>query len=275
MTGGKIKNIIKKRYRKLRKQFRKAKKHFDDEAIHQLRVEYKKLRAFLRLIFSESEIKDGAKITGKLKKCYALAGSVRDLQLQQKRILETTRLEPKKPWDYIHLLQEKINELKPLLKRILLKKTVAKSKKKISVIIPSEFPISDFKYYIEKILATIFRIIEQEAIGDPDIHRIRKLLKDLFYNLKEAACVDEEILSLNGIARNNDQYPDQVLEELGSYLDKCNAIDFLQPQWILQLSSYNQELLTRIKERLINDKIKIKRSLERRLKNELAPSIVL
>ena len=86
MNRRQIKDIINRHYRNLIKYFRKVKKHFDDEAIHQLREEYKKLRAFLRLLSWQREGKETAKISGRLKRCYTIAGSIRDLQLQQQRI---------------------------------------------------------------------------------------------------------------------------------------------------------------------------------------------
>ncbi len=269
MNHHQIKNITHRHYRNLKKHFKKVKKRFDDEAIHQLRVEYKKLRAFFRLISGVNGRKETARISGKLKRCYAVAGSIRDLQLQQQRILDISKQEPKKPWGYIDLLQEHINKLKPSLGKLLAKKIIEKKKKKIDAIILPEFQPGDFKNYTEKIWASIFHIVEQGNINDGDIHKVRKLLKDLLYNLKELARIEERVIALNGIAGKNEKYFDQLLEEIGNYQDTFNAIELLKPKWIYKLNTQNQESLIRIKELLIEDKSKIKRSLEQSLRSDL------
>ncbi len=268
-----IKNITNRHYLNLKKHFKKVKKRFDDEAIHQLRVEYKKLRAFLRLISGVNGRKETAKISGKLKQCYAVAGSIRDLQLQQQRILDISKQEPKKPWGYIDLLQQHINRLKPDLEKLLVKKVIEKKKKKIDTIIPPALQLSDFKNYTEKIRASIFHIVEQENINDEDIHKVRKLLKDLFYNLKELARIEEGVIALNGIAGKNEMYFDQLLEEIGNYQDTFNAIELLKPKWIYKLNTQNQESLLRIKELFMEDKSKLKRTLEQRLKSDLSKTM--
>ena len=58
------------------------------------------------------------KISKKLKQGYSIPGFIRDLQLQQQRILEATKHELKKPQAYISLLQKEIEKLQPELSEI-------------------------------------------------------------------------------------------------------------------------------------------------------------
>ena len=97
MNQEQIKHITNNHYRKLKKHIKKVSEDFNLEAIHQFRVEYKKLRAFLRMILQDHVTAGEIKISKKLKKGYNISGSIRDLQLQQQRILEVIKQELKKP----------------------------------------------------------------------------------------------------------------------------------------------------------------------------------
>src|SRR5665647_1643877 len=101
MNKEEIKHITDTHYKKIKKHIKQVTKDFDVEAIHQFRVEYKKLRAFLRMMSQQKGNAGEIKISKKLKKGYNISGVIRDLQLQQQRILEVTKDELKKPRAYI------------------------------------------------------------------------------------------------------------------------------------------------------------------------------
>lgn len=63
MDAEQITKITNAHYRKLNKHLKKITEDFDAEAIHQFRVEYKKLRAFLRMISQESHADGGASVS--------------------------------------------------------------------------------------------------------------------------------------------------------------------------------------------------------------------
>jgi len=130
MNQEQIKHITNNHYRKLRKHSKHIIPGFDVETIHQFRVAYKKLRAFLRMISQEHDTAGKIKISKKLKKDYNISGSIRDLQLQQQQILEATKQELKKPQAYLTLLQKEIDNLKPELSEIFFENPVTESKKK-------------------------------------------------------------------------------------------------------------------------------------------------
>ena len=72
--------VIKKYSGQLEKLGRKIPGCFEVENIHHWRVDYKKLRAFLRM--SNSEIKEQKHlISGDLKTLYKIAGTIRDIQI--------------------------------------------------------------------------------------------------------------------------------------------------------------------------------------------------
>ncbi len=68
MNQEQIKHITNNHYRKLKKQIKKVAETFDVEAIHQFRVEYKKLRAFLRMISQQHAESGEIKVSKNFKK---------------------------------------------------------------------------------------------------------------------------------------------------------------------------------------------------------------
>jgi len=271
MNQEQIKHIINNHYRKLKKHIKKVSEDFDVEAIHQFRVEYKKLRAFLRMISQQHETAGEIKISKKLKKGYNISGSIRDLQLQQQRIMAATKQEFKKPQAYLTLLQKEIDKLKPELSEIFLEKPAAESKKKTDALIPDEFPLNSFRNFVQKKWATIYAIIASRHFSDDNIHAIRKSLKDLFYNLKIYGGVEHELLWLSIWKGKDEQYFNKLLDELGIFQDNCTAIALLKPYWLNSLNKYNRELLERIKKGLIKDKVSMKQLLVLQLKTDIVP----
>jgi len=266
-----IKHITNNHYRKLKKWFIQIIHGFDAEAIHQFRVEYKKLRAFLRMLSQVHETAGEIELSGKLKKGYNISGSIRDLQLQQQRITEATKQDQKKSPVYHTLLQREIDKLKPELSDIFLENPVDESKRKTDTSLPDEFQLSGFKVFIQNKWTTIKTIITSNHFSDDNIHAIRKSLKDLYYNMKIYEGIEHEVLTRSSWKGKDEQYFNQLLDELGSFQDKCTAIALLKSYWLNSLNTYNQELLGRIKKGWIRDKAGMKQLLVKKLKADFFP----
>jgi CHAD domain-containing protein len=225
-------------FRRLKKYGNNAAENFNAESIHRFRVEYKKLRAFLRMISQESNRK--IKISKTLKHSYSVAGAIRDLQLQQQRLAETSKQKSKnsKPVDAI--LQKKINTLEAELLKILSKNPIAICKKKITPLLPDKYSLGHFKLFIQNKLASINALLSKSHISDANIHFIRKSLKDLFYNVQLYKGTEQKKLSqLIYKARNKNAFT-QLLTELGSFQDKCIAIALLKKHRPVQTNTYNK-----------------------------------
>ena len=271
MNGEQIKHIANNQYRKIKKHIKKIADDFDMETIHQFRVEYKKLRAFLRMLTAQEETGGEITVSKKLKKVYTISGSIRDLQLQQLRITDATKGEQKKPTSYLTILQKEMDSLKPELCEILLENPVNDSKKKTDAALPDEFPLSGFRNFVQQKWAAVHAIIASGHFSDDNVHLIRKDLKDLFYNLKLYQGVEHEILSITIMKGKDEKYFDQLLEELGSFQDKCTAIALMRSYWLTSLTTYNRELLERVKKNWIKDKLRMKQLLVKKLKMDIAP----
>jgi len=269
MNQEQIKHIINNHYRKLKKHIKKVSEDFDVEAIHQFRVEYKKLRAFLRMISQQLEKAGEIKISKKLKKGYNISGSIRDLQLQQQRIMAATKQELKKPQAYLTLLQKEINKLKPELSEIFLEKPVIESKRKTHASLPEEFSLDSYKKFVQKKWGAIYAIIASGNFSNDTIHLIRKCLKDLFYNVKIYEGEEYDILSLSIWKGKDEKYFNNLLDELGSFQDKCTAISLLKFYWLISLNTSNMELLERIKKQWKKDKVDMKHLLVKKLMTDI------
>ena len=186
--------------------------------------------------------------------------------MQQQRILEATKQELKKPQAYINLLKREIEKLTPELIEIFLEKPVTASKKKTDASIPDEFHSNSFRNFVRKKWADVYAIIVSCHFSDDNIHAIRKSLKDLFYNLKIYGCVELELSSLSIWKGKDEEYFNKLLEQLGSFQDKCAAIGLLKSYWLSDLNTYNQEIMERVKKGWVKDKMRMKKMLVKELK---------
>jgi CHAD domain-containing protein len=269
MNQQQIKHITNAHYRNLKKLLKTVAEDFDVETIHQFRVEYKKLRAFLRLISQQYVASAQIKVSKKLKKGYNILGSIRDLQLQQQRITEATKQELKKPQAYLSLLQKEIERLQQEFSEIYLENPVTGSKKKTDTSTPDKFPLSSFRNFVQQKWTAVYAIIVPGNFSDGNIHAVRKNLKDLFYNLQIYEGVEHEILSISTWKGKGEQYFNQLLDELGSFQDKCTAIALLKSYWLNSLNTYNRELLEQVKKIWIKDKVNMKQLLVKKLKADI------
>ena len=211
------------------------------------------------------------KISGKLKKAYKILGAIRDLQLQQQRMPEAIKQEPDKPQAYLNLLQKEIDELKAELSKLFLQNPVTENKKKTDSLVPDEFPLNSFRYFVQQKEATVTGIIVSGHFRDDNFHTIRKTLKDLFYNLKIYKGIEHDLLSLSVWKGKDEQYFDPLLDELGNFQDKCTAIGLLNANRLNNLNEYDREPLERIKKEWRKDKAGMKQLMVNKWKNDVSP----
>ena len=275
MTQKQIKNITDRHYKQLNKLIKKIDRQLTKKDIHQFRVEYKQLRAFLRMISMECTMTREIKIGKNLKNTYHILGTIRDLQLQIKNIRAATKQDPIKPKEYLSLLQKEINKLQITLVEILLNKPVTRSQKKTDALLPKKFPLKDLSIFIKKKQANINAIITAGNFRDDNIHTIRKQLKDLYYNLNTFEKIRIGALSIKSIGAKNKKYLHDILNSLGNFQDRHIEVDLLKSAALKSLNTYNQELLIRIKKSWLKDKANMKQLLVNKMKaemNSLPPS---
>jgi hypothetical protein len=82
------------------------------------------------------------KISNSIKDSFKIAGSIRDIQLQLRRILQATKnKEIKKPILYFSILQKESDQLKKKLLKIAVTSIVTKNCKKTAALLPDKFSI--------------------------------------------------------------------------------------------------------------------------------------
>ena len=268
------KNIIKKHYRALHKLIIIVNKDFETEAIHQLRVEYKKLRAFLRMISEEKEKQEKIKIPRKVKKAYAVAGSIRDLQLQHKNMSAITGEHTKKIKPYLKLLDHQVRILKPQFRHIPLDKAIDKCTKETGGLILEKVNTIVAGRFINNNCLAITAIITSGNFSDLNMHTIRKHLKDIFYTMQKLESAGEEIkFHAIEILHPEKNYLDTLLEEFGNLQDKITSISLLDEHWLRPLGKANREILLSIKDTLIAEHNAIKKAIIQRLEHEIVPHL--
>ncbi len=265
MDKDRIAHIINGQYRKLQNHLKKIDKELNSEDIHQFRVEFKKLRAFLRMLSVKREIADEINLSKKLKTCYRITGLIRDFQLQQERIANIVTLQSEKTKAYNKQLQEEIENLKPGLSEHFSENPVFESKQKTKAGLPDEFHLRDFKIFIQKKWNVINGIIASGHFSDENIHTIRKNLKDLMYSVKIYSDLGINIPAVYALKGNDNEYFNLLLEELGYFQDKCTAIALMKIHWLDRLNKYDRELLESIKKIWMKEKTSAKQKLIRKL----------
>ncbi|WP_127128816.1 CHAD domain-containing protein [Pseudoflavitalea rhizosphaerae] len=146
---------------------------FDVGLIHDLRVAYKKLRAFVRLM--QEEVRS-LQIPDDLKLLYRSCGTVRDLQLVIERLKEYKEEIP----GFIRGLHHELFTAKELLVLHIEDIAVRKSVKEIEEGLPAELTEEMVRQFIQRKVATI-HILLLALEHEEELHAIRKVLKDLVY----------------------------------------------------------------------------------------------
>jgi CHAD domain-containing protein len=260
-----IKHIANKHCRKAKKYFKHIFPDFNADSIHQFRVEYKKLRAFLRIISLSQKSSHELKVSKKLKRVYARAGYIRSLQLQYNYITRVTKDEYKAPLEYLRFLRTEVERQKPKLKKIHLQKSLKESREKIDATVPHKFTSGDARNFIQGKWSNIYTIIKSRQFNDENMHAIRKNLKDLSYDKKISEDLDTDILMYNIWKDKNEEDIEKLVDELGSFQDKVSAIALVNAQWLADLNNDNRSLLARIKRSWIRDKMSAKKMLLKKL----------
>jgi CHAD domain-containing protein len=160
-------------------------KSFSPAAIHEFRIEYKKLRSFVELISFVSRDEEKFTIRKRAKKRYELSGRIRDsfLFLQRLRLmtspgtvfLQENAARVKK---VIRALKVEWKNTKPLLP---VKKDIIRPSSRR---FPDKVSLLDFSNYLENNEAGIFSVVNRKDLSDNQLHTLRKIVKERSYNLK-------------------------------------------------------------------------------------------
>lgn len=200
---------------------------FDKEDIHDLRVGYKKTRAFIRLLLLEKNSGD-LHIPQRLKTLYHAAGKVRDMQLFLDGLheLPVVLQIPNTIAHYNRQLFNNKEEAVSAIEDVQFKKILTS----LTDELPKELHTDTLKKFLHQKVAAI-HIILLAADDEHDLHSIRKQLKDIIYVLRVFENDWGVPFAINGFVEKE---LNDMASQLGDFNDRCLAISLLQ-------SGYNHD----------------------------------
>jgi hypothetical protein len=176
----------------------------DDEPVHKLRTQYKKLRALLRAA--------GVSITmpAGFKELYHKAGSLRDYKLYYKEIEDSYKGLYGMPYEYFSVLEMHIYELRQQLLTSIASVNMQEVKEIILAALPGKLDDDKIKEFIKNNKARLKKL-DKKKHTLLRLHAMRKHLKDIMY-----------ILEISGEGKNKDL--EKITTKLGSYNDRSRFL---------------------------------------------------
>ena len=176
-------NTAEERLQKTEACLEMAADSFSLDDIHDFRVEIKKLKAFLRLLQRNSDKPEKLKFPGFLNKIYKSLGSVRELQLQEKKLEKAVSGENILLLNTFSDLHEQYDLVREKTKALFdYKDSWRKADTRIKKFIPEELTEDDVESYLRFKVRELKKILSLKRPSITQLHEMRKILKDLQYN---------------------------------------------------------------------------------------------
>lgn len=231
--------VIKKHGRRIKKYSEQLPGSFETEMIHELRVEYKKLRAFMRLLKMDPRTRHLI-MSPDFKTLYAAAGEVRDLQLFLPKVITRTEENNIPLPVYIQHLQQRLFKAKETLVEAVEKLKAGKALDHITEALPASLNDTAIRKFIHRKVAAV-QVILLALEKDEEFHTIRKQLKDIIYNIR---IFDSDWgISFPVTAWRSEKRLQDTAAMLGDFNDRCIALSFLSEKIIDTLPQAEQDML--------------------------------
>jgi CHAD domain-containing protein len=222
-------SMLKKRCRNLHRHYQDLLEDFAVEAIHDFRLEVKKLRAFLRMLNACATSKGNLRITKELRAFYGAVGEVRCLQLQEELVNQFCKEAGyAAPVHYLSALlgmeseaKVKVREAAMLFQAEIYHRRLLKAAK------GRKFTGVADSFAAEK-TKELVGCLSAVSLQDEDLHGVRKILKDLLYVWYWIAPFLSGAMEGQVLTR---QYFVTLTEKLGDFQDMCTALTLLAPAY--------------------------------------------
>jgi CHAD domain-containing protein len=223
MKGKELEKVTDKYVRSLEKYCRNIPGSFTIEDIHDLRVDYKRLRAFIRLCREEAHTQH-LQLPDTLRDVYQAAGEVRDNQLFIAKIIVFAKVQYALP-TFTKCLQQQLFKAKEQLVKKIEKVDFEKLRKSLKEELPPVLHDAAIRQFVNRKVASI-HILFLAAEREEDLHEVRKNVKDLLH-------VDRVFENDWGIAFpfpawKNEKPANEMAEKLGDFNDECLTLGFLE-----------------------------------------------
>lgn len=227
-------DIIRKRFDKVESTYLRVTAHFEVEDIHRFRVEIKKLRALLRLLGEAKGKGKKGKLPKRLHKFYQLAGTIRNLQLQQERVREL-RKDQGLPQAYLNLLNTEVATQMLVAGNMARNQlSLAKERKSILGSLPDSLRRKKRERYVREAAAQLETLAAiPPPRPDDTLHSIRKACKDLYYNRRYIE--QEAVLELpSTLVKDNGMKG--LTDVLGDFQDLHTALELLHDRYTCMIA---------------------------------------
>ncbi len=224
---------------------------FSEEDVHELRVEYKKLRSFLRLLQLDTDAGHHLVMPEPIKTMYRIAGTVRDRQLFL--ILLKTELEKQEAnfTGLLYHLQKELFHAKESLVEAIEVAHIMKGLEELHKKLPAYLQDATIRKFVHRKVAAI-QILLLAVDRDEELHAIRKHLKDLIYVIK---IFDNDWgLSFPFAAWRSEKTLNDVAVALGEFNDRCIALSFLTDDAFIALDHDERSFLQGWRKTLLMEK---------------------
>jgi len=208
ISGKRLAKDVTEKMGKLQQFAHRASIAHDSEDIHQFRVTYKKLRALLRMANATGHKKDIQQV---LKKLYAAAGVIRDLQIHHQTVSDYFLQYNTLPEKYLQHIQQEITSGIYAFRKVYKQVSFSRAKKLVLRHLPRKLSREKLIKW-HKTNTDAIKEAADSRLQDEQIHEIRKHIKDLLYT--------ESYIS----SANN--YKDTA-HILGDFMDSCILLTLL------------------------------------------------
>ena len=256
MQKPELEKIVKKYCRHIQQHTEEAPGNFYVEGIHDLRVEYKKLRAFIRLLQQDDERGVKLQVPLKLTEIYRSAAAIRDLQLFIPHLQETLQDKKMQGAVYITFLQRNLFNAKENFVQVATHDSFRQMRASIIACLPAELSNHIIEKFLQLKVSAINLILLAIKNDDDDLHTIRKHLKDIVYNIK--IFTTEWGIPFPVVAWKNEKRLLEIADALGNYNDLCIALSFLNNSIIYPLPQNEKKYLNGIRDEWFQKKEEMK-----------------
>jgi CHAD domain-containing protein len=256
-----LKDVTDKYIDSIEKQCKRLPGTFDVEAIHDLRVDYKKLRAFLRLLHLQQQ-SSGTPVPADLKNIYQAAGQVRDLQLFFPQISQSPQLVALP--SFFDCCQRTLFTRKENLVQAIENTSFKKLRATVTAALPRRLQKQTIQQFIQEKIASI-HILLLVVDHENELHEIRKNLKDIVYTRR---IIEKDAdLPFPVTDWKSEEELAEMTSSLGDFNDLCLAVTILQSdcsnqvteeekpvikalqqEWVQQKESQKQQLLQQVQQ---------------------------
>jgi len=254
-------DVIRKHGRRIKRYCDQLPGNFEVEMVHDLRLEYKKLRAFSRLL---QESKQGRHliIPHEIKSVYHGAGRIRDLQLFIPLVLDKSVAEGVLFTEFLSHLQQRLFRSKELLVKAIEHLKANKAIDQLVEALPASLEDKVIRRFIHRKIASV-QVMLLALEKDKELHAIRKQLKDILLNIR---IFDSDWgISFPVTAWRSEKRLQDVASMLGDFNDRCIALSFLADSFVHTLPNEEKDGLMHWRAVLTQEKRQIMENLKEQL----------